>query len=142
MRYVAAVLLVMSLVGTTAFGVAWARAMGSLHKPYRLPISPQGRGLLFAAFVGIGVFTVAGYTVGYLISSGLPSHRVNVGAICANAGFFLALLLAVAVHRLIKHRIPPATDDQIRAYRKFQRDTSWLGPGSIPPDPPIAPPGS
>jgi hypothetical protein len=139
MRYVAAVLLVLSLVGVTAVGVAWLRAMGSLHRPYRLPLSRQGRGFLFAAFVGIGVFTLAGYGLGYLVSSGLPSHRVNVGAICANAGFFLALLLSVAVHRLIKHRIPPATDDQIRAYRKFQRDTSWLGPGSVPPDPPNVP---
>jgi hypothetical protein len=142
MRYAAAVLLVLSLMGVTAVGVALLRATSSLHKPYRFPLSRQGRGLLFAAFVGIVVFTLAGYGLGYLLSSGLPSHRVNVGAISANAGFFLALLLSVAIHRLIKHRIPPATDDQIRAYRKYQRDTSWLGPGSIPPDPPTAPPGS
>jgi hypothetical protein len=33
----------------------------------------------------------------------------------------------------------PPSDEEIRVYRKFQRDTSWLGPGSVPPDPPSDP---
>jgi hypothetical protein len=76
MRYIAGVLIVVAAVGFVALGVAWVRAMQSLHKPFR-------------------------------------------------------------IHRTRGKR--PPSDDEIRAYRKFQRDTSWLGPGSVPPDPPNVP---
>jgi hypothetical protein len=73
MKYLAAVVLVLVVVGFAALAVAWVRSMSALHKPFRMPGAP--------------------------------------GA-------------------------PPPSDDETRAYRKFQRDTSWLGPGSVPPDPP------
>ena len=76
MKYVAAVLLVLAVIGFSAFGAAWVRSMRALHRPFRIPRTRGG--------------------------------------------------------------IPPS-DDEIRAYRKFERDTSWLGPGSVPPDPPSDP---
>jgi hypothetical protein len=60
-KYVAAVLLVLVVVGFAALAVAWVRSMSALHRPFRMPRTRGGQ---------------------------------------------------------------PPSDDEIRAYRKFQRDTS------------------
>ena len=73
MKYVAAVLLVLAIVGFSALAVAWMRSMSALHRPFRMPRTRGG--------------------------------------------------------------VPPS-DDEVRAYLKYRRDTSWLGPDSVPPDPP------
>ena len=144
-RTVVVVMLLAAMLATDALLLIAAKAHSALHKPYRLPISPRARSLLVAAFAFVAVTAGTGFLVGYLAVTGDASQRVNAGGIWANVFGLSAVVVCFVTHRMIKDHIPPGTDDQIRAFRKYQRETSWLGPGSVLPDPPTAaspsPPG-